>query len=141
MLGISDYNKVLKFTSEMNKYLNSIDEVSMFEVLNENIKFRKFILNLISQIFDFKHVSFFVTDENDVYNNPVAMVNDKLMYFVQLYDQYYYKQNIFYFKNIPTILKSKKILTISDVIPHNNGRCQASCHIYSIFLRYTFFVN
>ena len=122
MLGIDGYDKILKFAFEMNNYLNSINEVPLFETLNENLNFRKYILNLLSQIFGFQHTAFFITNENEVYTNPVGMVNDNLMYFLRLYDQYYYKQNIFYFENIPDTLASKKLLTVSDVMSYNKDK-------------------
>lgn len=119
MLQKDDYIKILEFTFEMNQYFNDLTEESMANSsIDHSIYFRLHVLNLLSEIFGFNNSAFFIADENEYYANPIGKTNEAFNKFLQLYDQHYYKRDIFQLINLPKNLLSKSVLTASDVKPY-----------------------
>ena len=132
MLLKNDYNKIIKFTFEINQYFNNLSEDAMSNSIDQSINFRLHVLNLLSEIFGFTDSAFFLTDENEFFANPIGKTNEPFQNLLQLYDQYYYKTDIFQLINIPKNLMSKNVLSISDVKPYTE-------HLFNEY--YKIFIN
>ena len=121
MLNSSDYNKILTFTYKSNEYLNNLNNKSISNDIDVKMYFREHIMSLLHQIFGFQHISFYLSNENHFYVDPVAKVNDKFFNILQSYNQHYYKKDIFHITNLPNHLIEGNALALSTIKTYNNN--------------------
>jgi len=114
MLTNRDYESILKFIYEIEEYHSD---------------FPQQVLHSLHKYFKFEHLTFFPlynnnsaynieneNSENKYSNNFIALnLNIKRL---KLYNEYYYKTDIFQPSNLPKSLIRKPVLTISDIMPY-----------------------
>lgn len=121
MLINSDYDKILKFVYAVNQYLDNLNEQFSLDAIDEKKNFRTYVLNLLSEIFDFQDLAFHLADEKQFYRDPVSVMKSDFHFIIlNSYNQLHYKTDIFHITNISNHLLSNKVLKISDLKPYCN---------------------
>lgn len=96
----SDYTKILSFIAQIKK---------------NNNDFQQHVLNLLHDIFGFKHVNFnLINHKLETFNSRLCNITENAK--AQYYD-YYHKTDIFSPKNSLNLWNTKNVITISDIMP------------------------
>ncbi|MFZ5975192.1 MAG: helix-turn-helix domain-containing protein [Bacillota bacterium] len=106
MLDKKDHENILRFISDIQDY---------------SVDFRSGVLQYLTSIFSFRHVTFILFDESEKMTDLIAInISDRLL---KLYKEYYYKTDLFHPRNFPCGFKldsNKPIVTNADLMPQNN---------------------
>lgn len=99
-----DHEKIIQFVKSIQE--NSID-------------FKPRVIHYLSSILSFNHVTFFMTDEEGKFIDPIGInINEKLF---KLYFEYYYKTDIFHPNNYSSQFTSKEnVVTVTDLMTYKN---------------------
>ena len=98
-----DYERILKFTLLINEYRDN---------------YRYYVLNCLSSIFGYHHLTFLQSDFSGNFTNPVGLnISNNLC---KNYDIHYNKLDIFSINRLPSNLQSKKSLSILDIMPFSD---------------------
>lgn len=102
MLTSKDYEKMLHF---------------ILGVQEGKSNFQQTVLSLLSEIFGYSHMSFFLANEAGHWCNPVLfnISNDSL----DRYAQQYHKIDMFHTLNMPKQLLQKKVVSVTDFMPYD----------------------
>lgn len=101
VLKKEDFDKILHFISRIQ--VDCLD-------------FRFSILSLLRDVFGHQHLTFFLSDEQGLFYNPIVInMDDTLM---RDYEKYYFKTDIFHPVNSPERLINSDILSIKDIMSY-----------------------
>lgn len=101
VLTAHEYEKILQF---------------ILRIQEEKNDFRQGTLNLLSEIFGYSHMSFFLTDETGHWSNPIVFNISNESTFN--YANYYYKLDMFHTTNIPRHLLDQRVVAVTDFMPY-----------------------
>lgn len=98
-----DYERILKFILLINEYRDN---------------YRYYVLNCLSSMFGYQHLTFLQSDFSGNFANPVGLnISNNLC---KNYEIHYNKLDIFRINGLPSNLQSKKSLSILDIMPFSD---------------------
>jgi len=101
MLQSKDYDKILQFVVSIPPDTNN---------------YRKKVLDQLKDIYGYNYMTFFVADNTGNLGNPIA--SNISNYYLELYNQYFYKLDIF--RPIDTLSRSfkQKVVSVTDMMSY-----------------------
>jgi len=102
MFQSKDYDKMLNFITS---------------IPSDSRNYRKTVLDQLNYFYGYNHMTFFIADNIGNLGNPVA--SNITNYFLELYNQYFYKVDIFRSKDISKQFYNQKVVSVTDMMSYD----------------------
>ena len=102
-LDINDYEKIVEFITKSQDLQGD---------------YRNSVLNNLSSLFGYNHLTFFLSDKKGKFKNPVT--SNISPYLTETYDEYYHRTDIFHTASEISNKYNKSVISILDIMPYKD---------------------